>query len=176
MMIYWKLFLSFLITNLLGYGGGPATIPLIQNDVVNQRHWLTSHEFHEVFAMGNSLPGPIATKMAGFIGYKVGGAFGSFVAVFATVIPSLLLMIILMGILYKNRHSIRVKRMTSYVKPTIVVLLGLLTFQSFSESIHEIGVLQVLFIAICTFLLMEKLKVHPAIIVFITLLYGAINL
>ncbi|GGI11436.1 putative transporter YwrA [Gottfriedia solisilvae] len=176
MIIYWKLFLSFLITNLLGYGGGPATIPLIKNDVVNRHHWLTSQDFQEAFAMGNSLPGPIATKMAGYIGYKVGGLIGSFVAVFATVIPSLFLMILMMSILYKNRHSIRVKRMTSYVKPTIVVLLGLLTYESFSESILSIGILQVIFIALCTFLLMEKLKIHPAIIVFGALAYGAINL
>ena len=176
MIIYWELFLSFLITNLLGYGGGPATIPLIQNEVVTQKHWLTQQEFHEAFAMGNSLPGPIATKMAGYIGYKIGGVFGSFIAVFATVIPSLLLMILLIGILYKNRDSIRVKRMTAYVKPTIVVLLGLLTFQSFSDSVNEIGVIQVIFIAVCTFFLMEKFKIHPAFIVLGTLLYGAINL
>ncbi len=176
MMIYWKIFISFLITNLLGYGGGPATIPLIQNDVVSRHHWLTQQEFHEAFAMGNSLPGPIATKMAGFIGYKVGGVFGSFIAVLATVVPSLILMIVLMGILYKNRESIRVKRMTSYVKPTIVVLLGLLTFESFDDSIHQSGMIQVIFIAACTFFLMEKLKVHPAIIVLGALVYGAINL
>lgn len=176
MMIYWELFLSFLITNLLGYGGGPATIPLIQNEVVTRKHWLTLQEFHEAFAMGNSLPGPIATKMAGFIGYKVGGIFGSFVAVFAAVIPSLILMILFMGLLYKNRDSIRVKRMTSYVKPIIIVLLGILTYESFAESIKQSGIIQVVFIATCTFLLMEKLKIHPAIIVLGTLIYGAINL
>ncbi|XRG76725.1 chromate transporter [Rossellomorea sp. GAMAL-10_SWC] len=175
-MIYWKLFLSFLITNLLGYGGGPATIPLIQNDVVTQNHWLTQQEFHEAFAMGNALPGPIATKMAGYIGYKIGGIFGSFIAVFATVIPSLLLMILLIGLLYKNRDSIRVKRMTAYVKPTIVVLLGILTYQSFSDSFHDIGAFQVIFIAVCTFFLMEKFKIHPAFVVLGALIYGAINL
>lgn len=176
MSIYWELFISFLITNLLGYGGGPATIPLFQNEVVNRYHWLTNQEFNETLAMGNSLPGPIATKMAGFIGYKIGGPFGSFLAVFATVVPSLLLMILLMGILYKNRNSVRVKRMTNYVKPIIVVLLGVLTYQSFSDSIHDIGILQVGFIAACSFFLLEKLKIHPAIIVFLTLVYGALNL
>ncbi|PGS49564.1 chromate transporter [Bacillus sp. AFS041924] len=175
-MIYWKLFLSFLITNLLGYGGGPATIPLIQTEVVTQKHWLTQQEFHEAFAMGNALPGPIATKMAGYIGYKIGGVFGSFIAVFATVVPSLLLMIFLIGLLHKNRDSIRVKRMTSYVKPTIVVLLGLLTYESFSNSFQDIGALQVIFIAVCTFFIMGKLKIHPALVVLGALIYGAINL
>ena len=176
MSVYWNLFISFLMTNLLGYGGGPATVPLIQNEVVGRYHWLTMQEFNEAFAMGNSLPGPIATKLAGYIGYKVGGVFGSFIAVFATVIPSLVLMIVLMGLLYKYRNSIRVKRMTAYVKPTIAVLLGLLTYHSFADSIAQIGILQVVFIAGCTFLLMEKLKIHPAVIVFVALVYGAINL
>ena len=35
-MMYWDIFWSFFIANILGYGGGPATIPLIQNEVVNQ--------------------------------------------------------------------------------------------------------------------------------------------
>ena len=63
-MIYWNLFLSFLISNLLGYGGGPAIIPLIQNDVVNHYHWMSLTEFSNVLAIANALPGRLPQKWA----------------------------------------------------------------------------------------------------------------
>lgn len=50
--------------------------------------WLTTSEFSEMLAVGNALPGLIATKMAGFIGYQEGGILGSIIALFATVAPS----------------------------------------------------------------------------------------
>lgn len=67
------LFISFLRTGLLGYGGGPSTIPLVHKEVVHQYKWMDDEEFGNVLALGNSLPGPIMTKMAGYIGYRIGG-------------------------------------------------------------------------------------------------------
>lgn len=79
-MIYIQLFMAFFVSNILGYGGGPASIPLIQKEVVDRYHWLTVKEFSEMLAIGNALPGPIATKMAGFIGYQQAGILGSVIA------------------------------------------------------------------------------------------------
>src|SRR5680860_1197634 len=98
--MYWDIFLAFFIPSIIGYGGGPAFIPLIENEVVGRYGWMSVSEFSRVLALGNALPGPIATKMAGFIGYEQGGVLGSFVAVFATVAPSLVLMLALLGLLY----------------------------------------------------------------------------
>ncbi len=100
-MIYWEIFLAFFIPGIVGYGGGPSSIPLIQAEVVDRYGWFTVSEFGEILAVGNALPGPIATKMAGYIGYEVGGIVGSFVALFATVAPSLIAMLFLLGILLK---------------------------------------------------------------------------
>ncbi|TKH07529.1 chromate transporter [Peribacillus simplex] len=175
-MIYLHIFWVFFITNILGYGGGPATIPLIQKEVVERFKWMTTQEFNEALAMGNALPGPIAPKMAGYIGFHEGGYLGSFLAVFATVAPSLILMIGLMGILYKFRTSPRVKRMTLYVKPTIAVLLGVMAFQSFYDSYFQIEIGHILFLGIGSYLLMEKIKIHPGLVVLASLVYGAINL
>src|SRR6185312_17228509 len=100
-MIYWQIFVAFFIPGILGYGGGPSSIPLIENEVVNRYGWLTTHEFSEVLALGNALPGPIATKMAGYIGYQQAGVTGSVIALIATIAPSLMLIIPLLGLLLK---------------------------------------------------------------------------
>lgn len=171
-MIYWQIFLAFIIPGILGYGGGPASIPLVEHEVVDRYKWLTVEEFSEVLAIGNSLPGPIATKLAGFIGYEVGGVVGSIVAIFANVAPSLILMIVLLGILLKYKNSPKVKRLTLYVRPVIAVLLGVMAFEFFSSSYSGIGLWQTIIIAVVSWLLMEKFKVHPAFVILAAFVYG----
>lgn len=175
-MIYWQIFLAFFIPGILGYGGGPASIPLIENEVVKKYGWLTVSEFSEVLALGNALPGPIATKMAGYIGYEQGGILGVFVAVFATVAPSLILMLLLLKLLNKYKASPRVKLMTNLVRPTIAVMLGIMAFRFFGESFDKIGSIQTALIAGISYLLLEKFKVHPAFVISGALVYGAIFL
>jgi len=174
--VYWEIFWAFFIANILGYGGGPATIPLVEREVVNNFGWIDSQLFNEILAMGNALPGPIATKMAGYIGYEQGGILGSAIAIFATVAPSLILMIALMSLLYKYRHSPQVKRMALYVKPTIAILLAILAFKSLKASYFDIGMLQLLLLAVASFVLLEKVKVHPAFVVMGALTYGGLFL
>ena len=57
-----KLFLVFSKVGLLAWGGGPSMIPLMQQEVLAQ-NWLTPEGFIDALALGNALPGPIATKM-----------------------------------------------------------------------------------------------------------------
>ncbi|WP_026772236.1 MULTISPECIES: chromate transporter [Sediminibacillus] len=173
-MIYWKIFLAFFIPGIVGYGGGPASIPLVENEVVDRYHWMSVSDFSEMLAMANALPGPIATKMAGYIGYQQGGILGSVVGVFATVAPSLLLMIVLLSILNKFKDSPRVKKMTALIRPTIAVLLGIMAFSFFHNSYQDAGIWQTIFLIVASFLLLEKWKVHPAFVIMGALAYGAV--
>ncbi|WP_210365354.1 chromate transporter [Bacillus sp. REN3] len=175
-MIQWKIFLAFFIPGILGYGGGPSSIPLIENEVVDRYGWMTVGEFSEVLALGNSLPGPIATKMAGYIGYQQGGILGAFVGVFATVAPSLILMITLLGLLYKFKDSPKVKKMTLFVKPAIAVMLGVMAYSFFSDAYLDIGGWQTLLLIVAGYVLMEKIQIHPAFVIMMALGYGAIFL
>jgi chromate transporter len=175
-MIYWQIFLAFFIPGILGYGGGPSSIPLIENEVVDRYGWLSVQEFSEVLALGNALPGPIATKLAGYIGYQQGGVLGAFIGVFATIAPSLAVMIALLQLLYKFKDSPKVKRMTSYIRPAIAVLLGMMTIDFFQTSYHDAGIWHTLFLLAASFLLMEKWKIHPAYVIALALVYGALFL
>lgn len=175
MIIYWHIFLAFFIPGIVGYGGGPSSIPLIQVEVVERYGWLTTEEFAEILALGNALPGPIATKMAGYIGYQVGGYMGAFIALLATVGPSLMAMILLLGLLYKFKDSPKVKRMTNLIKPTIAVLLGVLSFQFFFSSWTSSGGLQTVLLGGISFLLMERWNIHPAYVIAGALIFGAIH-
>ncbi|WP_428908185.1 chromate transporter [Niallia sp. Krafla_26] len=175
-MIYFHIFLAFLIPGIVGYGGGPASIPLIEHEVVNRYGWMTTSQFSEILALGNSLPGPIATKIAGYIGFEVGGVLGVIVALIATVAPSLLLMVILLSILYHYKNSPKVKRLSKVVLPAIAILMATLTYDFFYESYQLNGLWQTVFIALLTLFLLEKWKIHPAYVIVGGLVFGALFL
>ncbi|OLO28153.1 transporter [Alkalihalophilus pseudofirmus] len=175
-MIYLEIFLAFFIPGIVGYGGGPASIPLVEYEVVHRYEWMSVEQFSEVLALGNALPGPIATKMAGYIGFEVAGVIGSVVAVVATVAPSLILMIVLLGILYKFKESPKVKRMTGLIRPTIAILLGVLAFRFLQLSFVETSPWHTVFLIVVGYLFLEKWKVHPSLVILGGVCYGAIFL
>ena len=175
-MIYWKIFASNFIANILGYGGGPATIPLLEHEVVDRYGWFTTHEYSEMVALGNGLPGPISTKLAAYIGYDQGGILGSVVGVFASVAPTLIMMIALIGLLLKFKDSPKIKKLTKIVRPTIAVLLAAMTVSFFSDSYSQAGWIHTVLLVIISYFLLQIRKVSPTYVVIGALLYGGIFL
>lgn len=175
-MIYWQLFMVFFYTNLIGYGGGPATIPLFEKEVVQRYHWMTTEEFSNTVGLANALPGPIATKMAGYIGFEQGGILGLVVSLFATIFPSVLLMIVLVGILNKYKESPRVNRLSTFVLPAIAVLMGQLAVDFFQTAISSTKMSIVIIGVIISYLLMDIVKVNALILIVAGLILGGIFL
>lgn len=176
MMKYWDIFYSNFIANLLGYGGGPATIPLLEHEVVDRLGWFSTREFSEMVALGNGLPGPIATKLAAHIGYVQGGIPGSIIGLFASVAPSLVMLLALLGILMRYKDSLKVKMLTRVVRPTIAVLLGIMTYDFISDSYTGVGWIHTVILLVAGYILLEKKGVSPAYVVLGALIYGAVLL
>lgn len=175
-MIYWELFWANFIANILGYGGGPATLPLLQKEVVNNYGWYTQTEFSEIVAIGNGLPGPIATKLAAYIGYSEAGVLGALVSLLGAVGPTLILMIVLMSILMRFKETEQVKRLTSIIRPTIGLLLAMMTYTFIKSAYIEMGIIHIIVLVICGYLFLEIKKVNPAYVVCGALIYGALFL
>ncbi|MBQ5379068.1 MAG: chromate transporter [Paludibacteraceae bacterium] len=91
-MIYLQLFLSFFKIGLFGFGGGLAILSLIQMEV-EQNGWMTQQEFVDIVAVSQVTPGPIGINCATYVGYTVGGIWGSVLATLAIVLPSLIIML-----------------------------------------------------------------------------------
>jgi len=128
-LLYLDIFIAFLRSGLLCFGGGPASIPFVRKEAVEIYKWMNDEEFAEIVAIGNTLPGPINTKMAGYIGYKVGGISGALAALVGAVIPTAVLMIILMTILRHFAHEPWARGMSSAMVPVVGVMLGIVTWQ-----------------------------------------------
>lgn len=169
-----EIFLAFFRVGIMGYGGGPSSIPLVHKEVVDKYKWMDSDEFGDILALGNALPGPIATKMAGYIGYRVGGVFGMINALAATIIPTLFLMILLLTVLNSYKDEPWVSGMTEAVIPVVAVLLAVLTWDFIKKSAGSKLGWGWTFIALAgSVLLLQILHIHPAILIFV-LLAGAL--
>lgn len=164
------LFLAFFRVGMLGYGGGPSSIPLVHKEVVEKYKWMNDDEFADVLALGNTLPGPIATKMAGYIGYRVAGFTGMVNAVMATIVPTILLMIVLLTSISSFKDLPWVAGMTKAVVPVVGVMLATLTWDFFKKSNETLGKVTAGLMVVGGLILMEVLNVHPAILILVLLI------
>ncbi len=170
--LLFSIFLAFFIANILGYGGGPASIPLMYDQIVSQFGWLNNIEFSNMLALGNALPGPIATKIAAYVGFEVYGWGGFILALIGTIVPSAVALIWLLKVLQRYKHSMIVKGMSLLVQPVIAIMMMLLTISLASDSFHAIGYIHSIILAVIAVIALIKYKLHPAYVIIFAFAYG----
>ncbi|MGE5549176.1 MAG: chromate transporter [Bacteroidota bacterium] len=164
------IFLAFFRPSILSYGGGPASIPLMQKEVVDNYRWLTGEQFADALAIGNTLPGPIAPKMGAYIGYNVAGILGAVVAILATVAPTAIIIVILAKYLLLYKNSPRLQGMLRVAKPIVVVLLLQTAIELMTKKTYPNPMaFAVSAVALIAVLL---LGIHPAIVIAVGLATG----
>lgn len=160
-----EIFIAFFRSGILGFGGGPSTIPLVHKEVVETFKLMTDEEFSDVLAIGNTLPGPIITKMAGYIGYRAGGVLGMVNAMVATVLPSSVLMILLLTVLRQYKDLAFIKGMTNGVVPVVAVMMLVLALDFFKKGQKSLGWLRNVIILALAALTILVLGIHPGIVI-----------
>ena len=73
-----ELFISIFKIGAFTFGGGYAMIPLIEEEVVNNKGWLSKEEFVDILIVAQSLPGALAVNTSIF---STGGQFEDVLAV-----------------------------------------------------------------------------------------------
>lgn len=175
MAFYKELIIAMLRTGILGFGGGPSVIPLIRYEAVTRYHWVDDEEFGETWAVANALPGPIAPKMAAYLGYRLKGAVGAIVAVLAHIAPTCIATVILLSLVSVFSFSKSFTEMINAIMPVIAVMLGQMAYEFAFKALKGLGkLLGVLFLAL-SFILLYVLPIHPAIVILIFLIYGAFH-
>lgn len=163
-----QLLVGFGRVGLFAFGGGPSMIPLMQQEVV-RAGWLTDAEFLDALALGNSLPGPIAVKMAVFVGWKTAGVLGVVAALTGVSGPAIVLMGLLTGLYLRFRDHPAVEGAMRAVRPVVVGMLAWTAMELAPSGVKDwaggiIAVGAVVALA---------LKVHPAVVVAVGMGIGA---
>jgi len=160
-----NLFIGFLRVGFFGFGGGPASIPLVYKEAVDKYKWSSADEFGDILAIGNTLPGPIAVKMAGYIGYSQMGVLGATVAILATTIPVVVIMIAILTSLREMKDQPWVQGVTAAVIPVVAIMMAKLTWQFTSKAKDGLGWTLTFILIGASALLLEVIGIHPAILI-----------
>lgn len=172
---YAQICMSMLRTGLLGYGGGPSTIPLLRHEAVERNQWLSGEEFGEVLAIANALPGPIATKLAAYLGYRQKRWSGACVAVLAHILPTCLAMVIFVSAISTFSGSRVVQGMIAAVVPVVAVMLATMAYEFGEKAVKGLGLAFGAACIVLSFVLLELLRFHPAGVIVLFLAYGAVH-
>lgn len=152
------LFIGFLKIGLVGYGGGPASIPLVQKEFVENKQYITEDELIELVGICNMLPGPLITKVAAVVGYRKKGKIGALVSVMGMILPSTIALILILTFFYNSIATNKsVSNMVGAVMPavTIMTLLLVLNFTAKARGVFkdkELFIYILLFIGLIYFL------------------------
>jgi len=167
-----NLFMAFFRAGMLGYGGGLSAIPLMQKEVVERYQWMDDDEFSDILALANTLPGPINTKMSGYIGWRLKGFWGMLNCIIATVAPTAFLIILLLTTLNAYKDKSWVQGMSKGVLPIAGVMIGVLAWDFIKKSKLLMGWNMTIVYLVLSLLLIELVDIHPAIVIIALILYA----
>ena len=117
------LFWTFAKMGVMTFGGGYAMLPILQREVVENKHWATEEEIIDYYAIGQCTPGIIAVNTATFIGQKKRGAAGGIMATLGVVFPSLVIISILASLVTNFSHLTWVQNAFAGIQVCVCVLI-----------------------------------------------------
>lgn len=85
----------------LGFGGPLAHVALMQQEIVERRRWLGAGSFTEGLTLSQVLPGPLSTKLAIYLGYRLQGMRGALITAAGFILPAFVLLLILTDLYFR---------------------------------------------------------------------------
>src|SRR5438552_9546144 len=85
----------FLRLGTIGFGGPIALAGHMQQDLVDERGWISEEDYLDGLALAQLAPGPLAAQLAIYLGYVRAGVLGATTVGVAFVLPSFLMVLAL---------------------------------------------------------------------------------
>jgi chromate transporter len=165
-----KLFAFFLKAGSLTFGSGLVIVPFLEKGLVQETGWLDPHQFLVAVAIGMLSPGPVVIT-ATFVGYLVGGFWGSLVSTIGIFLPSFLLILIAAPILRRHRGNANVQ---GFIKGAYAAAIGTILGACVLLGRIAIGDWMTVLIAAGSLAVLFKFKVSNPLLVGVTAVIGLI--
>lgn len=122
--LFFELFWTYLKIGTFTLGGGYAMLPLIQKEVVDNKHWIDEEEFLNMIALAQAAPGLIAVNSAVFIGWRIYGWRGVIATVLGAVLPSFLIILAIAMVFQDFKDKPAVEAVFKGIRPAVVALIA----------------------------------------------------
>jgi chromate transporter len=123
-----RLFAVFAVISATGLGG--SGIPMMRNEFVSRRRWLTEPEFLEILGIAQVSPGAIPVTIAVLIGRRLAGTAGFWVCLVAETVPGFMVLMVL-ALLSMDPHM---SMLRSALKGSAAAAVGMLFGYAFELS------------------------------------------
>ena len=173
-----KLLAEFLYVGLLSFGGGYATIPLIENRIIAVHHWISLNEFVDMITISQMTPGPLTVNVSTFVGYTFKGVLGSVVATLGSAIPGVLMTLFMINQYEKHQNSHLWKTILKSLRISATALIAIATIHIgrlvFVEAISK-SMIQIIFTIVLFGFTLRK-NIDPLLVLLISAIFGLIFL
>ncbi len=159
-----QIFLTFFKVGMFTIGGGYAMLPIIQEAVCHEKGWLTDEEFLDSISLTNSLPGPLATNCATFIGFRLKKIPGAIAAILGTICPSIIIILLIAMVFTTAMEQPLVQAFFRGVGPAVFALIVSAVYK-LAKSAKILENKLSLIVAVASFALIGFLKITPILIV-----------
>ena len=180
-MLQIEIFLEFIKIGSLSFGGGFATLPFIY-ELAEQTSWISLEEINKMITISQMTPGPLACNIATYVGGKINGILGAFIATISFVLPAIIFMTFIYRIINKFKYNKKVEVILQNIRATTFATLLIsclvifkIIFLKNSEfislaSINWKCIILVLLLIIVT----KKVKLPPLVYIFFSGIIGVI--
>lgn len=164
-----QMFISFFKIGAFTFGGGYAMIPLIEEEVVNNKKWIAKEEFVDIVVISQSFPGALAVNTSIFIGYKINGILGAVMALLGTILPSFIIILLIASVFMQFRNNYYVEQVFKGINgavPVLVLIAILSISKSVKKSYLNFGVV------IIALILLQVVNVNPVVVIILSGVFG----
>jgi chromate transporter len=150
----------FLKLGVVAFGGPPAHIAMMEDEVVSRRGWLTREQFLDFLGATNLIPGPNSTEMAIHVGRIRAGWPGLLVAGASFILPSAVMVTALAWAYVRFGSLPQVAGILYGVKPIVIALIVQAVFKLAKTAVKSTWIAVVgAFAALATALGADQLAV-----------------
>ena len=162
-------FLVFFKLGIFSIGGGTTMLTLLQDELVERKHWIDNDELMEMTAISESTPGPIAINLATYLGYKRCGFLGALLATLGVVVTPFVLMFCISLFLEKILAAETIQYAFMGIKAGVVFLLLKVSYTLIKSTKKDLFLILTLIIVTIAMVLFTVFAIDFSAIYFILL-------
>lgn len=171
-----ELFAVFARIGAVNFGGGYAMLPLLQQDLEKNRHWVTTEELMDYFAIGHCTPGIIAINVSTFVGYKKKGIPGAIAGTLGFVFFPIIVILAIAMFLRNFADLEAVKHAFAGIRVCVCVLIVQAVMRLWKKSVVDLKSF-LLYLAIFLMALFSKqlpISIPTAMLVLLAGFFGIV--
>ncbi|WP_066901126.1 chromate transporter [Streptobacillus notomytis] len=136
-MSYFELFKTLFIINSITFGGGYTIIPIIRDEFVEKNNVISDEQMLKIITLAQSIPGVMTISTSFLVGYYTKGLLGSIIAVIASILPCIIVILLIAFSYSKFIGNIYVQKILKGISGAIIALLFYTVYNMFVKQLSD---------------------------------------